>query len=582
MAIQAGQKAYLSELENFIAAEAAAKRQEIDELRSKSLGERVALGRAVSDLRVDEEEGARRWGLSCRENDSRFREGDLVCISRTHPHDDLLARGKLVAVGDRELTIEVREGKVELGDHSLVMDEDYLDLTSRYKTALEAAATTTRGLSRILPLLMGEREPQGPSLEDLAFKQTLVREGFNAQQAEAIVYATSTDLCHLIQGPPGTGKTRVLARCVGRILERDPRARILLTSFTHRAIDNCLEAIVKARPDLEKITVKVSASPPQAELPWVRNFEDSPLAHPDTGPYLVGATPFAHETRLGHRDFDWVIVDEASQVTRPLAVMAMLAADRWIFAGDHKQLPPVTLSKRPADALAESVFGCLQSRGHCTLLNVTYRMNRQLTHWPSAEFYDGELVAHRDNAESVLTLIHPPAELTEILSPENSLVYVRLEHRGDKSASRDEVVHLCDLLLSLRQAGCGFDRVGVVVPFRRQARLLRVALLRSGVTVNELQGLTADTVERMQGQERDIVMLSLTTSDVAFADFIGEFLFQPERLNVAITRAKTKLIVLGSDAWQIFPGVVEESAAAGVFDRFLGACKVVDSWRKIR
>jgi DNA replication ATP-dependent helicase Dna2 len=361
------QRSFLENLIRFVEAEAEAQKRSIDQLRALPVPERTAKGRAIESLCEAGEIEPKTFRFLCPANDARFRTGDMVCISRGDPRIEKLATGTLTSVEDTFVDIAITAGRVAPGADNLVLDEDTIDLTGLYKKAIARAAEQSRGRDRIIPLLMGRLVPSGPSAADLMQVPVLVKEGFTSRQAEAIVYATTTDLCHLIQGPPGTGKTRVIARIVRALIEQNPCVRILVTSFTHRAIDNALSEILVHGFDRNRLA-KISQAQPDSDLPWFPAFRSSPWAGCDKGAYLIGATPFALHTRLDGVEFDWVIVDEASQVTLPLAVMAMLGGDRWIFAGDHKQMPPVTLSCNPTEAIQQSVFGRLQSGGFSTML----------------------------------------------------------------------------------------------------------------------------------------------------------------------------------------------------------------------
>lgn len=570
------QRAFLEKLISFVEAEADAQQRSIDELRALSIPERVAKGRAIDGLCESGEIEPKTVRFRCAANDARFRAGDMVCLSRGDPRVEKLATGTLAAVEDIFVDIAITNGRVSPGMDQLVLDEDTLDLTGTYKKAIAKAADLSRGRDRIIPLLMGRLSPSGPSATDLMQIPSLVKEGFTLRQAEAIVYATTTDLCHLIQGPPGTGKTRVIARIVRALVEQNPRARILVTSFTHRAIDNALAEILVHGFDRNRLA-KIAQTQPDSDLLWFPAFRNSPWAGGDRGPYLIGATPFALHSRLDGVEFDWVIVDEASQVTLPLAVMAMLGGERWIFAGDHKQMPPVTLTCRPAEAIQASVFGRLQSGGYSTMLETTYRMNDQLTAWPSTAFYGGDLTANERSGKRRLVLPFIPPAFADIFAPEHPSIFLRLQHWGEKTSSPTEIRWLAELICALDAVGFPLSEVGVVVPYRRQARLLRNELTRRGLAAEKRRALVADTVERMQGQGREIVLVSLTTSDPAFANLLGDFLFQEERLNVAITRCKTKLIVLASAAWlQDFPRAIEAKFKFAGFESFLRSCHIVD------
>jgi DNA replication ATP-dependent helicase Dna2 len=104
----------------------------------------------------------------------------------------------------------------------------------------------------------------------------------------------------------------------------------------------------------------------------------------------------------------------------------------------------------------------------------------------------------------------------------------------------------CELVQALLHAHVPAAEIGIVTPYRAQARLIRNQLRRLKMDEVILKSILVDTVERMQGQEREVVLISLTTSNPSFAELLAEFYFQPERLNVAITRPRTKLIIIGS------------------------------------
>jgi DNA replication ATP-dependent helicase Dna2 len=239
------------------------------------------------------------------------------------------------------------------------------------------------------------------------------------------------------------------------------------------------------------------------------------------------------------------LFDEASQVTLPLAIMGMLVGPKYIFIGDQRQLPPVTTLK--ASELARtSIFSYLSGRGYESLLTTTYRMNDVLTSWPSHTFYENAIQPAPGVAERRLKLVGEPSKWAFALDPLHPLVFLDLRHHNTMVRSRKEAEIVAELVLALIRSRIHPREIGVVVPYRAQGRLIRNLLRNVLPSRDMLHELVVDTVERMQGQEREVVLVSLATSSPGFAAQLAEFFFQPERLNVAITRPRTKLILVGS------------------------------------
>ena len=121
-----------------------------------------------------------------------------------------------------------------------------------------------------------------------------------------------------------------------------------------------------------------------------------------------------------------------------------------------------------------------------------------------------------------------------------------LGHHNNTVYSQKEAYAVADLITALLACGFPAEEIGVVAPYRAQGRVIRNLLQKFVPETAVRRQIVVDTVERMQGQERDLIILSLTTSNPGFAANIAEFFFQPERLNVAITRPRKKLIIVGS------------------------------------
>jgi superfamily I DNA and/or RNA helicase len=279
-------------------------------------------------------------------------------------------------------------------------------------------------------------------------------------------------------------------------------------------------------------------------------------------PYLIlGATGFGlyqlFDSRTGAFPafFDWVIFDEASQVVLPQALLSLIyGKGQYIFCGDVKQLPPVIRGRQTAEgeALPErSILAHLLDTYPADVhvrLNETYRLNRELCALPSRLWYDGDLQPAAGNAAARFERPVPPNpdHIDTILAPEHPVTLVLADHTTDEQQSAVEVEIIAALAARLlRDDGLEPERLAILAPHRAQnnaiARRLRERL-SPGAALPII-----DTVERLQGAERDVILFSLTTSDPDHLE--SPFLNNPNRFNVAITRARHKLVVVGSRAF---------------------------------
>jgi DNA replication ATP-dependent helicase Dna2 len=535
----------LDNLRQFILSESDNQRSALLKKWSLPLSQRVNSGWAIEGLRVAHlREGLAR--LTCAANESRFREGDLLLLHRGSPNDAEALQVELTLDEETEVEVEIQKGNeifLKLEPEGWILDQNILDLSNIYLQALDEVADSLLGRSTILPLLSGGLEPKINYPRYERGKRYFMECGMDESQAEAAAMAYATDLVHLIQGPPGTGKTRLLAQLAAKMA--DDGLRIMVTALTHRAIHNALNKI--ADLDMDVPVCKIGSEKQAGDL-RVENFENfMESAYGDRpGGYIIGATPFCRMSqRLANVEFDVVIFDEASQVTLPLAIMGMLGAGKYIFVGDDQQLPPVSSSEGFLIG-KESIFSYLAGRGYESMLKTTYRLNDVIVRWPSITFYQGKLVPTPLAAARRLSLAPGGGPWDFALDPDSPAIFLDLCTLNTTVRSRREAETVCELILALLERGIPPYEIGVVVPYRAQSRVIRSLLRRLLPDPDTLRQLVVDTVERMQGQEREVVIVSFTTSSPAFAAWVAEFFFQPQRLNVAVTRPRTKLILVGS------------------------------------
>lgn len=563
---------FLQRLRKFVQDEAETQFQALTLQWSHPLQERVARGWAIEGLQVTHfQNGIVR--LTCTTNDSRFREGDLVVLHRGNPQDENTQHCELQYDGETELEASLIWGNEYFLSHQSgdwIMDQDWFDSSPFYLSALDTVADSQLGRSVILPLIQGSLTPKIDYARYERAREMLNNSSLNESQVEAVAMSYATDLLHLIQGPPGTGKTLMLAH-LARLLVGDGR-RVLVTALTHRAIHNALNKMPLVDEDIPICKIGGERLAGDLQVPNFENFSASRFGEINGG-YMIGATPFALQTsRLANVEFDVVLFDEASQITLPLAIMGMLAGSKYIFIGDENQLPPV-VAFSAEEAAQTSIFAYLAGRGNETMLNITYRLNDILTDWPNRTFYCNELRSSDEAATRRLNLSSEATPWDFVLAPESPAVFLDLCHQNTTVRSRIEAEVVVELILSLLIREVLPEEIGVVVPYRAQSRLIRSLLRRNLMDDEIIQKLVVDTVERMQGQERDVVLVSFATASPKFAAQVANFLFQPQRLNVAVTRPRTKLILVGShhllDADQYDPNQAE---AVELLRDLIGSC----------
>lgn len=545
------------------------------------------------------EESSGRLELAFDKNPSKIRVTDYVYVNdmMVEPKDVITApQGVVEVIDEAKKRILIAPGYQQTGRFNrrfkigtkLVLDQTLPgEHTSRAMPVLALRllsghfGDTTR-LALLRSTLDGSRRARPLADPPVDFGDEQLSRLTDAQK-EAVRRAVETDYA-LIQGPPGTGKTFVLGLIIRELVRRGKKVGVC--AFTHQAINNVLIECLRYDDikDVGKIGSKGTWNPHrtarrprlferagdffrQKTVPDVTGFTQHAAFHP-----IARAIEAGVEGALPKR-FDVIVFDEAGQLTIPAAVMAMLQADRFVFAGDHRQLPPVVATVRPGFGSGRSVFQHLveDAGEEPVMLDVTYRMNQELVRFPSTEFYGGRLTAAPSAATRRLTgrFTGPAAPLLDPESP-SQLVLVRHEGRGQESPEEAALAAL--IIDTAIKGGISEKEIAVVSPHRRQN--VRIAELVAGM--GHVPSPLIDTVERIQGQERDLIILSMTLSDPDVLAAESEFLFLPNRFNVAVTRARKKLIVIASPLF--FRALPRHYALDGDATRQLVAMNVLKRW----
>ena len=466
----------------------------------------------------------------------------------------------------------------------------------RQRQGLEkAAAAGGSRFAELRDVLLGSR---APTFRASGSFQPLDR-SLNESQLEAVRFALSAEDVAILHGPPGTGKTTTVVELIRQITRGG--GRVLAVAPSNIAVDNLFERLLavgervvrlghpaRVMPELREHTLdllvenhpdvkmarklareayvlreqaaKFTRAKPERGarqamredaklmLADARKIEDMVVERLLDGARVICATTTGLDARLlGDRRFDWCITDEASQSTEAGAWGPLQYADRLVLAGDHKQLPPTVVS---AQAAAEGFSVSLMERllgelgvGISRRLTVQYRMHRDIMQFPSGEFYENSLTAHASVENHLLQDLPglAPDELTgepvTFIDTAGAGYDEEREPDGESRFNPSEAAIALKKLEALLAAGLPPAGIAVISPYAAQVRRLRERIPQGEVEV--------DSVDGFQGREKEAVIVSLVRSNRE--NEIG-FLEDIRRMNVALTRARRKLIVIGDSA----------------------------------
>ncbi|MDA1220913.1 MAG: ATP-binding protein [Planctomycetota bacterium] len=565
--------ALMARLLRFLEREDADERRSHAELRSLPVDERVLEGECIRGATFEGSE-AGRYVFAATENVSKFRETDAVLVgdgldfgtglSMSYADFDA-ERGRLFLEKDPYARVDLsvlEQGRV------YTIDRRPLDLQNRFFDIVRAGFAD----ERLAAVLEGRHELERDEDRYVRAFENLRAAGLNEGQIRAGAGAIATESLALVQGPPGTGKTRLLAELLRALCAKG--CRVAVCAYTHRAVDNVLFAL--RRLDAGVPLAKVGN--PGQGVDELRRAEVALMSRPRPGSLpksgVVAGTPFGLAKLPVQTGFHYVVFDEAGQMPIPHAIAGMQLSRRWMFFGDHNQLPPLVTAHHEDRGVARSIFEHLHDKYGSEMLDVTYRMNDGVCGLVGRTFYGDRLSPSACAGGRRLPFV-AGGVLDDVLHPERPVVFARIDHLQPGMRSQEEAQLCADLIRELlRRHGVAPDEIAVIAPFRAQVRLIRSALQKAGLAHD---ALVVDTVERVQGQEREVVLLSLAVGDPAASESRGTFFLTRNRLNVALSRARTKAIVIGSiGAFRALPMDPEGLAAASVLKSLLDQVAQVD------
>jgi ATP-dependent RNA/DNA helicase IGHMBP2 len=510
-----------------------------------------------------------------------------------------------ITIKDDELPEWSRDGK--LGVDLLFDDNSYDEMNDALKTASELSDKST-----LIQVLTGDKSPTfrrdnagwvKPPVELPASVGQLISK-LNESQSKAVDKILSANDLAIVHGPPGTGKTTTLIQAIKALIKQENQ-KILVVAPSNTAVDLLSEKLseeglnvlrvgnpARVSERLQRLTLEAK----MAEHDYLKEtkrlkkqaMEFKNMAHKykksfgkserdqrkalfdeahkimkevgNTEQYIiddiVSKTQVVTATLVGannytirNLEYNTVVIDEAGQALEPACWIPILKAKKVILAGDHCQLSPTIKSNEAAKSgLSETLLEkCIKLHPEAvTLLEEQYRMNSTIMGYSSQIFYQDKLKAHHSVAKSLLFENDSP-----LLFIDTAGCGFEEKLEGTSSTNPDESafvfkhINLFINELSKKYTAENFPNIAVISPYKQQINLLKTQFEHSPDLQKYKENISVNTIDSFQGQERDIVYISLTRSNDK-----GEigFLSDIRRMNVAMTRARKKLVVIGDSA----------------------------------
>jgi len=600
---------YFDRFYRWLELESAAEAQQLAERRaSRSRKTAEQGGETLLDLAVEDHQiglGGRHLFTFVKRNRTlnlpwnRLRVGSPVVVTSLDDAEESSQGGVVSARNMRSIQVAVDHWIAgNLFDVDLAADEVS---RNRERAALQAVSLARGRIGELRQIILGDMDPvyakrRLPRFGEI--KPLTIAEELNASQRAAVEFALSAQDLAVIHGPPGTGKTTSVVAFIRQAAARGEK--ILACAPSNTAVDNLLERLVDGGQNVVRVghpaRVKEvlrehsldalveghenmrlvkdllreaeelyrkadrytrSKPPPGAKQEWrrearqlkadSRQLERQAIDHILDRADVICATTSIDEAVLGERTFDWVVIDEACQCTESASWIPLLRGHRILLAGDHCQLPPTVVSPVAArEGFARSMLERLVETHGTSItrqLDVQYRMHETIMRFSSGQFYKDTLQAHEAVRDHLLADL-PDVERSPLT--EEPVTYVDTaganydeEEEPDGSSRRNPAEGRLALkkVQQLVDAGVPAADIAVITPYAAQVRWLREHAPTRDVEI--------DTVDGFQGREKEAVVISLVRSNATGeVGFLGDI----RRMNVALTRARRKLIVIGDSS----------------------------------
>ncbi|MFP4096194.1 MAG: AAA domain-containing protein [Cyclobacteriaceae bacterium] len=537
-----------------------------------------------------------------------FQSGKIVSLFSNQGHNEQLSTSGVVnEVKGDSMTITLNTDEFpdwleygRLGVDLLFDEMAYREMNKALKKVIEAKNDR---LLQLREVLLG-KEPASFFERDFA-----AIPGLNDSQNAALANAMNAQDVAVIHGPPGTGKTTTMVQAIVQTVKREEKVLVCAPSnaavdlLTEKLIEQGMEVVRLGHP--ARVTEVNLSQTIDAKIANHDYFKDLKVLRRKAEEYRALGGKYKRNYGKAERDqrrhllkeasrmrdeaenlehyivadifsktdvitstlvgasaqmirgmrFRTVFIDEAAQALEAASWIPILKAERVVFAGDHFQLPPTIKSYEAmqqglGETLQEKVVKRQKALGKSvdSMLLTQYRMHEKIMNFSSDYFYKGALRAAEHVKERLLLPDLPPLNFIdtagcgyqEKVDPESLSTY-------NQEEANLLLRHLDELLKRLGEERVKAENIsiGVIAPYRAQTRELSEQFAEFDTLVKLKEHITIDTVDAFQGRERDIIYISLVRSN---DEGVIGFLADERRMNVAMTRAKMRLVMIGDSA----------------------------------
>jgi len=383
----------------------------------------------------------------------------------------------------------------------------------------------------------------------------------------------------MILGMPGTGKTTTIA-CIISILVTLGKS-VLVASYTHTAVDNILIKVKQMKLDFvrlgqhHKVREEIKPFVVENATCHIKTVKELEQFYERTNIVATTCLGINHPI-LTKKRFDFCIVDEASQITQPVCLGAIRCANTFILVGDHYQLPPLVQSIHARNSGMDiSLFKLLSEKHPSAIvrLRYQYRMNEDIMMLANELIY-GHRMQCADKAPRVLNLPRfavfqeqnqgsaLDSFIARVISPSQPVIFINSDSIPCPESTTGSHIHneyeaklVAVILQSLIECGAEPEDIGIVSPLRQQLKTIEYSLRKTCFS-NLVSRIEMNTVDKYQGRDKSCIIMSFVRSNNS--GNVGELLKDWRRINVAITRSKHKLVMIGSKETLSFSLILNE------------------------